>query len=423
MGGLDQLACGLGRSDRADRKNAKAKHSKRHPHDLKHVPRLPIYAESAPFGSDIDRPQPQFSRFPAAFFRHRRLVIRRLYAGKPATDAARSTGNPQKKSSAARPPALKRLAGFLFFPHGLADGIVFNSNDTDSHPSRGRVAASRRRGALHLGTRHAEAPRPLSRRAQPRAARGGRDARRAAARAGGRRHRQDPRAHHPHRPYLEPRPRAAFANPRRYLHQQGGARDEGPRGRADRRRGRRHALARHLPRHRRQDPAPSCRARRSQAVLHRARHRRPDQAAEAAARGGEHRREALAGAGARVDDRRLEEQGAGAEARARGRELRLRQRQGARPLRALSAALEGTERRRFRRSPAREFAAVPGAPRRARKISAALPVHAGGRISGLRTSPNICGSGCSRRATATSAASATTTSRSMAGAAPRSTTS
>ena len=56
-------------------------------------------------------------------------------------------------------------------------------------------------------------------------------------------------------------------------------------GGADRRRGRGHALARHLPRHRRQDPAPSCRACRSQAVLHRARYRRPDQALEAAARG------------------------------------------------------------------------------------------------------------------------------------------
>ncbi len=29
----------------ADRKSAKAKHSKRHPHDLKHIPRLPISAE------------------------------------------------------------------------------------------------------------------------------------------------------------------------------------------------------------------------------------------------------------------------------------------------------------------------------------------------------------------------------------------
>ena len=109
-----------------------------------------------------------------------------------------------------------------------------------------------------------------------------------------------------------------------------------PRRPADRRRGRGHAVARHVPRHRRQDPAPPCRAGRSQAVFHRARHRRPDQAAEATARSREHRREALAGAAARGDDRRLEEPRAHAQAGAGRRELRLRQRQSARALCALS---------------------------------------------------------------------------------------
>ena len=108
---------------------------------------------------------------------------------------------------------------------------------------------------------------------------------------------------------LSRRPRLAEPDPRRHLHQQGRARDEESRRRADRRRGRGHALARHLPRHRRQDHAASCRAGRSQAVLHRARHRRSDQAAQAIARSGEYRREALAGAAARRDDRRLEEPG------------------------------------------------------------------------------------------------------------------
>ena len=46
----------------------------------------------------------------------------------------------------------------------------------------------------------------------------------------------------------------------RHLHQQGGARDEGAHRRPDRRRGRGHAVAGHLPFHRRQDAAPPCRA-------------------------------------------------------------------------------------------------------------------------------------------------------------------
>ena len=90
-------------------------------------------------------------------------------------------------------------------------------------------------------------------------------------------------------------------NPRRHLHQQGGARDEAPRRRHGRRRGRGHAVARHLPFDRREDPAPPCRAGRAQARFHHPRRRRSDPAAEAAARGREHRREALAGARARRD--------------------------------------------------------------------------------------------------------------------------
>ena len=111
------------------------------------------------------------------------------------------------------------------------------------------------------------------------------------------------------------------------------------------------------------------------------------------------------------------------EARAGRRELRLRQRQGARALRALSAAAEGAERRRFRRSAAGKSAAVPGARRTcSRNISSASSTCWSTSIR-TPTSRNICGCGCWRRATAISAASATTTSRSMAGAAPRSTTS
>ena len=58
------------------------------------------------------------------------------------------------------------------------------------------------------------------------------------------------------------------------------------------------------------------------------------------------------------------------------------------------------------------------------RLSAALPATSWSTSTRTPTSPSICGCGCSRRGSpATSAASAMTTSRSMAGAAPRSTTS
>ena len=92
-----------------------------------------------------------------------------------------------------------------------------------------------------------------------------------------------------------------------------------------------------------------------------------------------------------VDDRRLEEPRADAEAGAGGRELRLRQRQGARALCALSAAAEGAQRRRFRRSAAGESAAVPGARRTcSRNISSASSTCWWTSIR-TPTSRNICG--------------------------------
>ena len=126
---------------------------------------------------------------------------------------------------------------------------------------------------------------------------------------------------------------------------------------------------------------------------------------------------------ARVDDRRLEEPRAYAQAGAGRRELRLRQRQSARALCALSAAPEGAQRRRFRRSAAGKSAAVPGARRRARRNTSSASSICWWTSIRTPTSRNICGCGCWRRATAIFAASATTISRSMAGAAPRWTTS
>jgi hypothetical protein len=124
--------------------------------------------------------------------------------------------------------------------------------------------------------------------------------------AGRRRHRQDAGADHAHRPYPRHPPRLPLGDPRRHLHQQGGARDEGAHRPSRRRDGRGHALARHLPRDRRAHPAPPCRAGRPEAGLHHPRHRRPDPPDQAAAPGRGHRREALAGPRA-PGHRRLEE--------------------------------------------------------------------------------------------------------------------
>ena len=96
-------------------------------------------------------------------------------------------------------------------------------------------------------------------------------------------------------------------DPGGHLHQQGRARDEAARrhhGRADRRG---HAVARHLPFHRREDHPPPRRAGGPEARLHHPRRRRPDPAAQAVAGGRGHRREALARARARRPDRQLEE--------------------------------------------------------------------------------------------------------------------
>ena len=155
-----------------------------------------------------------------------------------------------------------------------------------SQPAAGGIAAR----AL------ARAPAALSRRAQPGAARGGGDAGRAGAGAGRRRNRENARADDPHRPHPQPGPGAAERNPGRHLHQQGRARDEGPRRPDGRPGGRGHALARHLPLDRRENPAPPRRDGRPEVELHHPRRRRPDPPDQAAAGSREARREALAGA-------------------------------------------------------------------------------------------------------------------------------
>ena len=187
------------------------------------------------------------------------------------------------------------------------------------HRARGRER--RRRGARYLAGLN-----PEQRHAVETLGRPGAGARR-------RRHRQDARAHHAHRPH----PRLGRARPCEILavtFTNKAAREMKHRvGEMVGRRRRGHAVARHLPLDRREDPAPPCRAGRPQARFHHPRRRRPDPAAQAAPRGREHRREALAGARARDADRRLEEPRAHARSRCRpGEAGALRQRQGAQAL-------------------------------------------------------------------------------------------
>ena len=139
----------------------------------------------------------------------------------------------------------------------------------------------------------------LPRRPQPAAARGGADHRRPGAGACRRGHRQDRRADRAPRPPHRHPPRLAEPDPRRHLHQQGRARDEGARLGHLRRRDRGHAVARHLPLGRRADASQPRRAGRAAVQLHHPRHRRPAAPAQAADRRRQPRREALARAPAR----------------------------------------------------------------------------------------------------------------------------
>ena len=185
-----------------------------------------------------------------------------------------------------------------------------------------------------------------------------------------------------HRPHSGDRPRPAERNSGGHLHQQGGARDEAPRRRDRRPRGRGHALARHLSLDRREDPAPARRAGRPEDRFHHSRRRRPDPADETIARCREYRREALAGARARFPDRRLEEPRADARPGSGRRSRRVRQRQGTEALQGVSGADENPQRRRLRRLAVGEHSLVPRATGSAASISGALQIHFGRRVSG-----------------------------------------
>ena len=171
-------------------------------------------------------------------------------------------------------------------------------------------------------------------------------------------------------------------------------------GRADRRgQCRGHALARHVPFDRGEDPAPPCRAGAAPRRFHHPRHRRPDPPAEADRRRRQHRREALAGAPARLRHRRLEEPRPVARKSAGRRGLFLRQRQGPRALRRIPAAAEDAERRRFRRPPAPNACASSASGPTCSPNSSAASATCWSTNTRTPTSPSISGCACSRRAT------------------------
>src|SRR5271166_4651529 len=106
-----------------------------------------------------------------------------------------------------------------------------------------------------------------------------------------------------------------------------------------------HALARHVPLDRRENPAHARRARRLKAELHHPRRRRPASALKAAHQGRRPRRKALAAAGSGEPHRQLEKSRARPRARARKRIRGLRRRAGTAALQGLSGAPQDFERR------------------------------------------------------------------------------
>ena len=242
-------------------------------------------------------------------------------------------------------------------------------NHRRSRTGRSTAAAARRR---------AQCP---SRGAERGAAPGRHPRGRAVAGAGRRRHRQDPRADHPHRSPFDHRPRPHLADSCSHLHQQGGARNARPRRQPHRRRGRRH-VAGHVPRHRRARAAPPCRVGGAEEQFHHPRHRRPDAADQAAAAGRGHRRQEMAGPHTLRHHPALEgprahpRQGVGRRCR------RVRQRQGGRDLSPVPGAAGRGERRRFRRPGDALRHPVAEPSRRAGAVPSPLPPHPGRRVPG-----------------------------------------
>ena len=135
------------------------------------------------------------------------------------------------------------------------------------------------------------------------------------------------------------------------------------------------------------------------------------------------RREAMAGAPARRPDRPLEEPRLDSAPGRCRRSRSLRQRPRRRALRAIPGAPADPQRLRLRRPPASHAGDPPHACRRARALPRPLPLHPRRRISGHQPGAVRLAAPARRAAQEPLLSSATTTSRSIPGAAPRSPTS
>ena len=251
-------------------------------------------------------------------------------------------------------------------------GMSSNSKQFFCH-RRCRSSAGKLRRGPSSGTGRGS----LCGRAQPGAARGRRSAGRPRSGARRRRDGQDAGVDHSHCPYSLHGQGAGLANPCRDLHQQGRARDERAHRCAGRRCCRGHALARNLPCHRRQDPAPPRRARGPQIGLHDPRCGRSGAPPQAGDRERGARQGPLAGAPARRPHRRLEEPRSYPRQGAARRGVRFCRGQRGGALRGLSEAPQGAERRRLRRPAAGGAAAVPGERGRSGGLPAQVPLHPG----------------------------------------------
>ena len=229
-------------------------------------------------------------------------------------------------------------------------------------------------GPVKHGRHHAH-----HRAAQRRAARRGDRRVRPCARARRRGKREDPGARPPRRMARRDRAGTSLRDPRRHLHQQGGARDAGAH-RGDPRSPHRGDVGRHLPRHRPPFPARPPEGGGVRGVVPDRGQRRPVPPRAAAHAGDESRRGKLAApAGAGVHQQPQGERGARPPSPRAGRSLGTADVGGVRSLRE---GVCGERARRLRRAaPAGMGDAARAAPP-ARRVSGAVRAPARGRVSG-----------------------------------------
>ena len=126
MGGLDQLACGFGGRNGADRKGPNTQHRNAHLQNLKHIPHLPIDSEPTLLWQRPRAAATAFADFPCGIFSEAALGIGGIDGVKPQTRAAVPRRTLRARSNA-QGNAEELLPVPRFFAPHAADGIVFTS--------------------------------------------------------------------------------------------------------------------------------------------------------------------------------------------------------------------------------------------------------------------------------------------------------